>query len=102
MDATETKITQWKFNINNSVRVKLKEKGYQRLADLHNKYLGQIKNWERRSADYYKQKADKEGYTKFQMWTFMEYFGAVTFIGMNEYYGATIVIDADSLEPFNS
>lgn len=62
------------FNLNHYVKVKLKEKGYQHLANEHNKWLGKIPNLEKRTAEYYKKDVDAEGYSKFQAWVFFETF----------------------------
>lgn len=47
------------FNVNHNILVKLNDLGYKRLADLHNDYLGIIPNWKKKTAGYYKKKADK-------------------------------------------
>lgn len=62
------------FNLNYLVKVQLNEKGYQLLVDQHNQYCGVIKNWEKRDITYYKNKADVDGYLKFQAWEFIEKF----------------------------
>ena len=92
-------VTEYKFDINKYIRVKLLDKGYKRLADLHNEYIGIIPTWKKRDAEYYKRLADKDGYTSFQAWEFMECFGEVTKIGMTGYYSTEILIAADFLSP---
>lgn len=92
-------VTNWAFNLNQNIRVKLLDKGYQRLADLHNEFIGRIPNWQKRDVEYYKQQADQDGYTSFQAWTFMEYFGEVTRIGMHGYYSTEILIAAKDITP---
>jgi hypothetical protein len=85
---------KWKsFNLNQDIRVKLNELGYQRMADLHNEYVGIITKWEKRDANFFRRKADSKGYTKFHMWEFMQNFGVVTGMGMDIYYDVTILID---------
>ena len=82
-----------RFNINDYIRVKLLDKGYQLLADRHNRYLNVLKTWDERNADYYRKKADSEGYTSFQAWDFMETFGSVTGLGAHGYYSTDILIE---------
>lgn len=86
---------QFKFNINHYIKVRLLDKGYQRMADIHNSYASK---GEERTADYYRERADDEGYTKFQMWAFIEDFGVVTHVGMSGFYETEILIEARSLE----
>lgn len=92
-------VSYWRFNVNRDIRVRLTDLGYQRLADLHNEYIGKIPKWEERDAIYYKKKADKDGYTTFQMWTFMECYGEVTQIGYSMYYETEILIDCNDIDP---
>ena len=89
----------WAFNLNHNIKVKIYDKGYQHLADNHNKYLGTIRNWEKRTPEYYKNKADENGYTTMQAWCFIEEFAEVTGWGFNGYYCLDIVIDDDNLQP---
>lgn len=60
------------FNINNYIKVKLTEKGYQHYRDYHNQYMPEelVKPLE-----HFKAKADAEGYCKFQAWCFIQMFG---------------------------
>ena len=92
-------VIHWAFNVNQNIRVKLNDLGYQRLADLHNEYIGIIPKWEKRDAEYYKEQADKDGYTRFQLWNFMEYFGEVTGMCKPNYYDLTFLIDTEDIEP---
>ena len=62
------------FNLNHTILVKIKDAGYQHMADDHNSYIGTITNWERLDAKYFKDMADENGYTLFQAWGFMELF----------------------------
>jgi hypothetical protein len=76
------------FNLNNEIYVKLDDKGYQLLADEHNKYFPESK----RTADYYREKADINGYTTFQAWDFISKFGKVTTLSKSDYYNIIIKI----------
>jgi hypothetical protein len=86
------------LNVNDTVLVKLKEKGYQMLADRHNKYLGVLPNWDFRNADYYKSKADKDGYTAFQLWSFMQDFGPYIRLGYDLPFETDIKINESYLK----
>jgi hypothetical protein len=86
----------WKtYNLNRNIRVKLNDKGYQLLADEHNNYCGYIPTFKKRTLQFYKKKADKEGYTKFHLWEFMQLFGHVTGMGFDQYYDINILIEND-------
>ncbi len=86
------------FNINNTIKVKLEDIGYELLAEEHNSYAGAIPKWEVRTAEYYKNKADSFGYSEFQAWYFMQIFGPVTALGGPGYYHTTILIQTKDLE----
>jgi len=87
-----------KFNINNYVFVKLTDSGFIRLAELHNKYVGVIPNFKKKDAEYYKQQVDIEGYTKFQLWSFIADFGEVTGMGFKQTYCSDILFKKTNLE----
>ena len=91
-------INQFIFNLNSTVKVQLNENGYQRLADLHNRYIGTIPNWDRRDAEHYKGNADQEGYTSFQMWDFMEKFGDTVGLCKSQPFSLDIVFEAKDLK----
>jgi len=73
------------------------EKGYKRLALMYNHWGKLLPTYKERTPQYYKDRADKEGYTSFQMWSFMEQFGEVTTIGMDGYFETHILIDSKDL-----
>ena len=89
------------FNINQYVWVKINEKGYQYLADKHKEFYLRIgiedSHPELSTKEYYENQADKDGYTKMQMWCFIDDFGGVTSIGMRSYYETTIKFDEKDL-----
>ena len=66
------------INLNDYVFVKLKEKGYQRLVDYDKKYGCS------HDIDYFKERADADGYTRFQLWNFMQIFGKDMYLGNND------------------
>ena len=92
-------VSCWAFNLNDVILVKIHDKGYQHLADKHNKYVSIVSNWEKRDAEYYKKRADENGYTKMQAWCFIEEFGDVTSIGFHGYYSTDIIIRSEHLKP---
>ena len=94
----ENKENYLKFNINRYVLVKLKESGYQVLADEHNSYLDTIPNWKEKSIDDFKKDADGDGYTKFQMWDFMSKFGGDIGMGVEQRFETTILINERDVE----
>ena len=87
------------FNLNEIILVKINDKGYQHMADNHNSYIDVIPNWEKRTAEYYKEKADENGYTKMQAWCFIREFGSVTHLGFHNYYSTDILIRSEHLKP---
>lgn len=86
------------FNMNSQVKVKLTQLGYQHLADEHNEYIGIVSAFKTRSADYYKALADKDGFTSFQLWVFIQSFGKVTGMGFKPCYDNNIVFSDTDLE----
>lgn len=85
------------FNINCHILVRFTEIGFQKLAADHNDFIGIIPNWEHRTAQYYKDRTDKDGFLSVQAWPFIQSFGPVTSIGTVEYYAATIKINQNDI-----
>jgi hypothetical protein len=84
------------FNLNEYISVKLTDLGYQRLADLHNDLMNRLNRKDDfRTFQYYKDKADLDGYTKFQAWSFMADFGVVTGLTMPQHYHLDILFEAN-------
>lgn len=81
------------FNINHRIKVRLTDLGYQHLADIYNKYVGTIPSFKTRKANHYKNLADDEGYTEFQMWSFMQDFGEKIYMGGPLLFETTILIN---------
>jgi len=82
------------LNLNENIKVKINDRGYQYLAEQNNKIMTSLPhNRLAKNADDFRRKADKEGYTKMQMWRFIELFGPVTIIGFQTYYDPTILIE---------
>lgn len=70
---------EWKaFNLNGYIRVKIKDKGYQYLADENNQWsLIHPNIISVKDANYYRNKEDLEGYTKMQAHEFITKFGSL-------------------------
>jgi len=82
------------FNVNNHVRVKLNDIGYQRLAILWNELAKYSPSLGRMVADDFKKEADSEGYTDFQMWDFMQTFGPTISQSGPMYFEPKILIES--------
>ncbi len=87
------------FNINDTILVKIQDKGYQHMANNHNKYIKYHSVLEYRTAEYYKNKADENGYTAMQAWCFIEEFGPVTGWGSHGFFSTEILIESKDLKP---
>jgi hypothetical protein len=72
-----------KFNINDDVRVKLNENGW----DIHKKYWLPYC-----SGNYTPPKADADGYVKFQLWDFMNIYGPHMVMGLPIPFDPYIII----------
>ena len=86
-----------KFNLNHKVMVRLRDKGYQHLADQHNQLAEHFPNMERHDAEHYRKMADADGYTTMQGWCFMQDFGPVTNLGAHGYFDLDILIEQPGL-----
>lgn len=83
------------FNLNDNIKVKLTEIGYQHLADMHNELVGIIPNWIMVDSSFYKNMADKDGYTTFQAWEFIYKFGNKTGNGYPQYYLLDVLLEVE-------
>ena len=68
-----------RFNINDYVKVKLTAHGYNVHEMHYKKYLGANYN-----EKYYAPAVDREGFTKYQLWEFMNIFGEYMFNGSEQ------------------
>ena len=82
-----------KFNINHGVKVKLNELGYHKLMTKRNEILNIIPNSKKLELETIKLEADENGYTRFQLWDFMDVFGSVSGIDFPIYYDGNILIE---------
>ena len=84
-----------KFNVNNTIKVKLTDLGYQLLLDIYNKWSLGLSFHEDRDIEYFRDMADEDGYSSFQMWQFIRDFGPVTDMGAKSHYETNILIDIE-------
>jgi hypothetical protein len=63
------------FNLNDYIKVKIKEKGYIHIQKKYTELIRYYPNIKPISIDYYVSRADKEGYTEMQMHDFIDKFG---------------------------
>jgi len=82
-----------KFNINESVKVKLTDHGRKVLADQHNKYAVYYpKAFQIKTPNDFKENEDENGFTTFQLWSLMEKFGNHTGMCQENCFDTNILI----------
>ncbi|CAH1002626.1 hypothetical protein LEM8419_03498 [Neolewinella maritima] len=81
-----------KVSVNDYIKVKLNDEGYEHRAKVHNAYANVITRWKQRDAEYYRSKADEDGYTKFQLWSFVDEFRDYFHIGCQLAFDNELVI----------
>lgn len=89
-------MSEIKFNLNQTVKVKLTRVGYQRLADIHNELVGVIPNMGGKSWEDYERAADADGYTRTQLWCLMNDFGSMVGMCMPNPFDLDIILDPAS------
>lgn len=87
------------LNLNSIILVKLTDLGYDRLVSLHNAYVNVIPSFRVRDPEYYRQRADENGFYRTTLAEFLEEFGEVTCVGMPDYYDTNIRIMNNDLTP---
>ena len=81
---------EYKFNINNSVRVKINDDGYQHIIDHYAAF-----NIEK-TKDKLLHKADENGYTQMQLHEFMRLFGDMG-MGFDPLFDLDIIFSSNDL-----
>jgi len=81
------------LNLNEKIKVKINYKGYAHMASQYNELMSSSSRMTHCTPQYYKEKADKDGYTEMQFWEFVETFGAVTHMGFDMCYDPNILIE---------
>lgn len=86
-----------KFNLNDRIHVKIKEKGYQFWYEKYKEILKNVTSftW---SLEELRKKADSNGYVEFQAWDFIDIFGEIINMGSYGYFDMTILIDDEALK----
>lgn len=89
-----------KFNINNYIRVKLKEEGYKYWKTVYDSVYQDIPHLHQyiKPLEAYKAKADKDGYIKMQAWEFMRIFGDTISLGTICVFDTEILIEERYLQ----
>lgn len=87
------------LNVNNRIKAQIMKRGYSLMAADYNRWAKQVKNFEPRGATYYKDRADKDGYTSFQLWDFMRIFGKVSDATDLPHYATNLRIEKGGLIP---
>lgn len=82
-------------NFNNYIYVKFNEKGYLLLLQNHNKLVGTIPSFEIKTITDFENKADARGYTKMQMWEFIQIFGKTMYNGSDSYFEMDFYLDTN-------
>lgn len=70
-----------KFNINESVKVKLTERGKELLKEDHENFWSSTSFPKITKPVYIPPKVDKDGFSEFQFWHFMHTFGPYLYLG---------------------
>ena len=83
------------FNMNEIIRVKLTDAGYQVLVDHNTELKKELPFVKARDISFYKnlEAKSKDGYAPFQMWNFVQLFGSVSGIGLEKYMDLNIKIE---------
>jgi hypothetical protein len=82
----------FRFNINEAVKVRLTERGKTILKKQHDELNNQIRSRGGQGLGEYNPKVDEEGYSTFQMWCLMELLGPYMAIGFDPPFEANIII----------
>ena len=89
---------EYKFNLNDKIKVKLTDAGYQHMANYENDLLKNYPSYTPKTIEDYKSKVDTKGYYTFQTWEFMQIYGSIMCNGMKQHFEMNIVIDSNDLK----
>lgn len=81
-----------KFNLNETVKVKLNEHGIAILRRNHEAVFKNYRNGMQEKYPFKMPAIDKDGWTEFQMWKFMQEFGSSIHMGCKMPFETTIEI----------
>lgn len=82
----------FKVNINETVKVKLTDVGIGILKEQHDELDRKIKANNRKGLGEFKLQLDDEGYTRFQLWSFMNAFGEYMTLGSEMPFDSEVII----------
>jgi len=84
-----------KFNLNDYIHVNLTDDGFKYWKENHDKVFSGHKKLKKyiRTISYYKEKADKNGYVRFQAWDFINIFGDTVEMGTQPLFDLTLLIE---------
>lgn len=85
------------ININSNVYVKLNDRGKRIYHEMVSKTLKEFSGLK-----YPELKTDENGYSKWQLWYLMEFFGPYISIGFDTCFETTILINEKDIEEFSS
>lgn len=84
------------LNLNEHVFIKLNDRGYNRLAEEHNRYA---RPNDRRTSSFYKAEANRHrGWYRIQFWELMQIFGDVMYNGAPLCFDLAVRIPEDALK----
>lgn len=82
----------FKFNVNEYVKVKLNDLGISILKARHNELNGMIRARGGKGFGEFELKVDEEGYTKFPLWELMNIFGHAMVMGLDVPFETNIIV----------
>lgn len=85
------------FNINHHVFVKIKEEGFVFMKEKDDKWLP---TEFQKPIEHYKERVDKFGFVKFQMWEFMRMFGSSIGMGFEVKFDTNIVFNVEDFTAY--
>lgn len=84
--------TAFKFNMNETVKVRLKQSGHDILRQQHDEIDRQIRSRGGRGLGPLRINIDDDGYTAFQMWDLMQRFGEHMTIGFEPPFHLDVIL----------
>lgn len=89
----------FKFNMNQQIKVRLKQKGLDILKQQHDELDQWIRSRGGKGFNPFAVHIDDDGYTSFQMWDFMQKFGGHMMIGFDPPFHLDVILCGG--EPIN-
>lgn len=89
-------VSCWAFNLNHTIYVKIKPEGFKYWHKKHNEQLPG--KWHE-PLSYFTDKADKDGWVKFQAWEFIQTFGDSIVFGRMPVFETEVRFKRDEMKP---